>query len=220
MSEFKDHVRLTLDGHHNPEAQHRNEMRWSPAPPLVDAPTEADLSADTEPSLDETAAVVKQAQDAFFALLDVLGPGSHTVVCSVASALGQQVGFLQLLADDGDLIAVDEVEALSFWLTLSFGFLPGATGGVVVRTTTPDDAESARGWSVRDGWLHPLTAREVLDAYSINPESGALMEPEQEVDYLSAEVLTRPSAESTPRDDRGRHSRSATPDRRPPNRSN
>ncbi|MFD7163566.1 hypothetical protein [Streptomyces violascens] len=172
------------------------------------------------PSLDETAAVVKQAQDAFFALLDVLGPGIHTVVCSVASQLGQQVGFLQLLADDGELIAVDEVEALTFWLTLSFGFQPGATGGVVVRTTTPDDAQSARGWSIRDGWLRPLTAREVLNAYSIDPESGALTAPEQDVVYLSAEVLTRPSVESTPRDDRGGHGRSGPSDRRPPNRAN
>ncbi|MFF4189122.1 hypothetical protein ACFYZ9_38635 [Streptomyces sp. NPDC001691] len=218
MSEFNDHVRLTLDGHHTPEDHRRNEMRWSPAP--GDAPTEAPTTAEGTASSEEAAAVLKQAQDAFFALLDVLGAGVHTVVCYVESPFGGQVGFLHLLTDDDALIAVDEVEALAFWVTLSFGLQPGATGGVVVRTTTPDDAQSARGWSLRDGWLHPLTAREVRNAYSVSPESGAPMEPELGVDYLSAEVLTRPSPEPAPGHDQGGHGHGGPPDRRPPNRTN
>ncbi|MFE4861443.1 hypothetical protein [Streptomyces sp. NPDC056670] len=217
MNEFKDHVRLTLDGN-DPDTPRKDEMRWRPAPPLEGASTDVDVSADAEAALTDAAAVLGQAQDAFFALLDVLGTGTHTMVCSVYSSLGGEVGFLQVRSDDADLIAVSEVEALTFWVTLSFGFLPGATGGLVVRTTTPDGTETARGWSVRDGWLHPLTAREVITSYSINPESGEPMDPEQGVAYLSAEVLTRPSPQPAPGNEPAEHSQSAASDRNPPNR--
>ncbi|MFC9916320.1 hypothetical protein [Streptomyces sp. NPDC127197] len=216
MSEYQDHVRLTLDGHHDPAEQPRGVMRWSP----VDAPTESAPPVDPSPSADGTAAALDQAQAAFFALLDALGPGQHTLLCSATTPHGVQVELLQLLTDGGDLIAVNEAEALDFCITLTFAFVPGSAGGVVVRTTTPDGAESARAWSVRGGWLHPLTAREVRDAYSFDPESGGTVEPPQDVDYRSADVLTRPSADAMPRDEDGTRSRTAPPDNRPPNRRN
>jgi len=212
MSDYQDHVRLPLNGHHDPAQQRKGEMRWSPA----DVPDEWALPQSAE----DTDAVLDRAQDAFFALLDALGPGQHTLLCSATTPHGVQVELLQLLTDGGDLIAVDEAEALDFCVTLTFAFLPGSAGGVVVRTTTPDGDKSARVWSVRGGWLHPLTARDVLDAYSFDPESGGTVEPPQDVDYRSAEVLTRPSAEATPRGEDGTRSRTAPPDRRPPNRRN
>ncbi|MEU4616613.1 hypothetical protein [Streptomyces umbrinus] len=215
MSEYQDHVRMTLDGHHDPAEQAKGVMRWSPA----DTPTEAAPPPSTDDA-DDTAAVLEQAQTAFLALLDALGPGQHTLLCSATTPHGVQVELLQLLTDGGDLIAVSEAEALDFCVTLTFAFVPGSMGGVVVRTTTPDGEESTRAWSVRDGWMHPLTAREVRDAYSFDPESGGTVEPPQDVVYRSAEVLTRPSADAMPRDEDRTRSRTAPPDHRPPNRRN
>ena len=65
--------------------------------------------------------------------------------------------------------------------------LPDDSGG-----TAPAGHEEVRGWKVREGWLRPLTAAQVFDAYCTHARTGEPVPPEPGVDHLPGLDLPHP----------------------------
>ncbi|MFE9604559.1 hypothetical protein [Streptomyces hokutonensis] len=186
MSKYTNHVRLTLDGHTSPE---RIEMRWAPpahedtAPATAPAPLAKD-------AVREAVEVLARAETVFFALLDVIGPGEHTLVCTTCTEDGLRTGTFHLFTDDSERASCEESEALGFWATIASGFVPGSKGAVIVRTMVPDTVDSVRAWTVDAArrWLMPCTAEEVRDGYRQARREGE-HDPEPDLIYRHAESL-------------------------------
>jgi hypothetical protein len=99
---------------------------------------------------------------------------------------------LHARCDDQGNVHLAEAEAMVCCTVLAAGMATDNAGGVVLRTTTPDGGEEVRGWSLRDGWLHPLTEAEVFNAYCTDAESGEPVPPEPGVTYRPGTPLTPP----------------------------
>ncbi|WP_210581900.1 hypothetical protein [Streptomyces sp. GESEQ-4] len=211
MSEYQDHIRQSLEGaHHDPaEELGIDEMRWSPAPgsePVSDAA--------------ETAhALLDRATDAYVSLVDaVLGDGKHNMVVSATTPHGEFIEGQELTAL-GDTLIINEAASLRVCTVIAAAMLGCSNGGLVVRTYGPDGSESVRGWKIRNFWLWPITADDIREAYSVDPETGAPLTPEPGVEFRQAERVPRPDQDQA--DTGARHaSRTAPPDNRPPNRRN
>jgi hypothetical protein len=95
---------------------------------------------------------------------------------------------------------VVESDALTCVTVLAAGFATSASGGVVLRTLPPDGsagtgtgrAETVRGWAIAHGWLAPLTAAEVFDAYCTDARTGEPVPPEPGVSHLPGHPLPPP----------------------------
>ena len=186
MPEYVNHVRLTLDGHEWPEGA---EMHWMPSPvPEGAAPMDAEQLINY--AVNEAAEVLDRAEAAFFALLDVLAPGEHTLTCTTDTADGLRIACFRLLTDGAERISCEESEALGFWVTIGSGFVAGSRGAVIVRSTSLDGEESARAWIVDPGcrWLLPCTADEVRNGYRHASAQG-VPDPDPDPVYLTAESL-------------------------------
>ncbi|WP_043687483.1 hypothetical protein [Streptomyces xylophagus] len=186
MSKYTNHVRLTLDGHTWPE---RIAMRWAPPAQEDTAPATASHQL-AEDAVGEAVGVLARAEAVFFALLDVIGPGEHTLVCTTYSEDGLRVGNFHLFTDDSERASCEETEALGFWATIASGFVPGGKGAVIVRTTAPDTVDSVRAWTVDAArrWLMPCTAEEVRAGYQQARREGE-HDPEPDLIYRHAESL-------------------------------
>ncbi|MFF1626516.1 hypothetical protein [Streptomyces sp. NPDC058272] len=215
MSEYQDHVRQSLEGQNVDPSEDLgiDAMRWTPEPASDDVP-EGALQA----AADQAHQLLDRAVEAYSALVfEVLGEGAHHMVVSVTAPHHE---FLegQHLTVMGGAIAIDEAEALRVCAAIAAGMVESARGGVVVRTFGPNGSESVRAWAVRHGWLRPLTADQVREAYSADP-TGAPLAPEPGVEYRQAERVPRPDqAEAQTRTESASHT--APRDNRPPNRRN
>ncbi|WP_340556207.1 hypothetical protein [Streptomyces sp. GSL17-111] len=139
-----------------------------------------------------------RARTALGRLLDVAGPGSHHLVCSVSptsggaglplvAALGVPRGAAaSTAAHPGD------TEVLLFTTVLAAGLATGAPGGVVLRTTRAG-RQTVRGWRLHGDWLRPLTEAEVFAAYCTDPATGAPVPPEPGVAYRPGVRLPPPN---------------------------
>lgn len=139
-----------------------------------------------------------RASHALMRLLEAVGPGSHHLVCSVPADGTTLLAALHARVDTRGDIHLPEAEALVCCTVLAAGLATAATGGVVLRTTTsdtpetPDGGDQVRGWTLRDGWLHPLTEAQVFNAYCTDPETGEPVPPEPGVVYLPGTPLPPP----------------------------
>jgi hypothetical protein len=159
-------------------------------------------------------AAVARATAALTHLLDLAGPGTHHLVCSVAAPDGPLLAALAARHDPDGEIHVVESDALTCVTVLAAGFATSATGGVVLRTLPPDapggtapgrtdragtgGAETVRGWAVERGWLTPLTAAEVFDAYCTDARTGEPVPPEPGVNHLPGHPLPPPPPDPHP----------------------
>nr|WP_163016902.1 hypothetical protein [Streptomyces chartreusis] len=193
MPEYINHVHLTMDGTAAPEAN--GGMRWIPRH-VQEGPAPMDRDQFINAAIAEAMATLERAEAAFFALLDVIGPGEHSMVCATNTADGQRVASLRMLADGTELSSGEQAAAAGFCATVASGFVASSTGAVIVRSWGPDDAVSVRAWVVDAGsrWLRPWTAEGVRTVYGqIVPQGGP--GPDANVIYRDAEPL---SAERMP----------------------
>uniref|UniRef100_A0AAU2AEX4 Uncharacterized protein n=1 Tax=Streptomyces sp. NBC_00093 TaxID=2975649 RepID=A0AAU2AEX4_9ACTN len=170
MSEYEDHVRQSLEGQNvDPnEDLGMDAMRWTPAP-ASDAVTDEAMQT----AADTAHALLHRATDAYMSLLNtVLGDGTHHMVASASTPHGD-VTEGQELTVMGDALIINEASSMRVCAVIAAGMVGCATGGLVVRTFSPDGSEFVRGWSVRNFWLRPLTAEDIRQAYSVDTETGA-----------------------------------------------
>jgi hypothetical protein len=133
-----------------------------------------------------------RASHALMKVIEAAGPGGHHLVCSVPVEDTALLAALHARCDDQGNVHLAEAEAMVCCTVLAAGMATDNAGGVVLRTTTPDGGEEVRGWSLRDGWLHPLTEAEVFNAYCTDAESGEPVPPEPGVTYRPGTPLTPP----------------------------
>ncbi|MEW2553585.1 hypothetical protein AB0957_17855 [Streptomyces zhihengii] len=124
-------------------------------------------------------------------LLDVAGPGTHHLVCSVPAPDEQLLAVLH--AQGGDTTApaaLDTEEGVAFVTVLAAGIALRAAGGVVLRTTRPGAPDYLHGWRLDRGRLTPLTAGEVFSAYCTDAATGDPLPPEPGVEYRAGFPVT------------------------------
>ncbi|MDX6329377.1 MAG: hypothetical protein QOI83_1760 [Streptomycetaceae bacterium] len=135
-----------------------------------------------------------RASHALRRLIEAAGPGSHHIVCSVLADSAPLLAALHALCDEDAMVHLDEAEALIFCTVLAVGIATDSSGGVVMRTSTPDGGtDQVRGWSLHDGWLHPLTEAEVFNAYCTDAETGEPVPPEPGVVHCPGTPLPLPT---------------------------
>jgi len=134
-----------------------------------------------------------RASQALRRLIETAGPGSHHIVCSVPVEGGPLLAALHARLDEEGTAHLDESEALIFCTVLAVGVATDSSGGVVMRTSTENGADQVCGWSLHDGWLHPLTEAEVFNAYCTDAETGEPVPPEQGVVHRPGTQLPPPT---------------------------
>jgi hypothetical protein len=131
-----------------------------------------------------------RAAQALGRLLTAAGPGDHHLVCSVPLDGHPDVAVLHARRDPDGTLHLPDAEAHQVCLLLAAGLATTTPGGVVLRTD--GQPERVRGWALRDGWLHPLTATQVFAAYCTDPDTGDPVPPEPGVAYLAGTPLPPP----------------------------
>ncbi|RLL69989.1 hypothetical protein [Streptomyces sp. Z26] len=143
-------------------------------------------------------AAFRRAADALNALLEYAGTGRHHLVCSVhVTGGGPLSAALTVVRTHDGLLRMTDTDALLLCGVLAAGLATGSPGGIVLRTgrvppSGPPGAGTVRGWSVRDGWLRPLTEAEVFAAYCTDADTGEPVPPEPDVEYAPGYALPRP----------------------------
>jgi hypothetical protein len=133
-----------------------------------------------------------RATQALMRLLEAAGPGRHHLVCSVPADAQGLLAALRTHVDERGRPVFADPEALVFCAVLAAGIVTDSPGGVVLRSDAGGGTDQVRGWSLRDGWLEPLTEAEVFDAYCTDPASGGPVPPEPGVEYRAGAALTPP----------------------------
>ncbi|MBD0739998.1 hypothetical protein [Streptomyces sp. CBMA29] len=134
-----------------------------------------------------------RASDTLLRLIETVGPGTHHVVCSLPADDGPLLAAVHVHADTDDTIELAENDALVLCTVMAASTATGRTGGVVLRTTHDDERpDTVRGWSLRDGHLHPLTEAEVFNAYCTDAATGDPVPPEHGVVYRAGLPLPPP----------------------------
>ncbi|MGW3245605.1 hypothetical protein [Streptomyces sp. NPDC001070] len=139
-----------------------------------------------------------RASQALMRLLEAAGPGHHHLVCSVPAEGTTLLAAMRARCDDRGMVHLVEAEALVCCTVLAAGIAEDSTGGVVLRSGTgtgqppPGRPDEVRGWTLRDGWLQPLTEAQVFNAYCTDAESGDPVPPEPGVVHRPGFVLPPP----------------------------
>ncbi|GAA0491252.1 hypothetical protein ABZ951_31660 [Streptomyces sp. NPDC046215] len=138
-------------------------------------------------------AAFARATRALRRLIEAVGPGTHHLVCSVpADGTTPLVAVLHTDNSGDGLLHLGETAALVFCTVLAAGIATDRPGGVVLRSTVPGQRDAVRGWTLRDGWLRPLTEAEVFAAYCTDAHTGEPVPPEPGVDYRAGLPLAEP----------------------------
>ncbi|WP_252395476.1 hypothetical protein [Streptantibioticus parmotrematis] len=127
-------------------------------------------------------------------LLESVGAGTHHMVCSVPLDGVPLVAVLHADCDDDGTVHLAEADAMVLCTLLAAGLTTGSPGGLVLRTGrgTPDAPDRVRGWTLRDGWLRPLTEAQVFNAYCTDAETGEPVPPEPGVSYHAGTFIPPP----------------------------
>jgi hypothetical protein len=133
-----------------------------------------------------------RASQALMKLIRSAGPGRHHLVCSVPAAHAPLLAALHTDQDGDGRVHLAENDALVFCTVLAVGIVTETPGGVVLRSETAGGPDQVSGWSLRDGWLQPLSEGEVFNAYCTDAESGEPVPPEPGVEYRAGTPLTPP----------------------------
>lgn len=138
--------------------------------------------------------VFDRASLALMSLLEALGGGAHHLVCSVPVDDTPLVAVLHARCDGTGTVHVAEADALVFCTVLAAGIATDSPGGLVARSSTgaEDHPDRLRGWTLRDGWLQPLTEAEVFNAYCTDARTGEPVPPEPGVQYRAGLVIPPP----------------------------
>lgn len=134
-------------------------------------------------------AAFSRASDLLVQLLDISGPGTRHLVCSVPATPETLLAALHAEQDTEGDTELDETEALEFTTVLAVGIATHRAAGLVMRTTADGLPDRVQGWRLHGDRLRPLTAAEVFDAYCTDAVSGDLVAPESGVDYCDAPLV-------------------------------
>jgi hypothetical protein len=85
-------------------------------------------------------------------------------------------------------------------IVIAAGMADGSTGGLTVRTVSPDGTASVRAWAIQHGWLHPLTADQARQTHSVNPGPSGQSAPASGMEYRQAERVPRPAQDRSHRE--------------------
>lgn len=143
-----------------------------------------------------------RASDTLLRLIETVGPGTHHVVCSLPADDGPLLAAVHVAADPDGMIELAENDALVLCTVMAASTVTGRTGGVVLRTTYDsaggdERPDAVRGWSLREGDLHPLTEAEVFNAYCTDAATGDPVPPEHGVVYRAGLPLPPPHIDHT-----------------------
>ncbi|MEV6006900.1 hypothetical protein AB0M29_08825 [Streptomyces sp. NPDC051976] len=136
-----------------------------------------------------------RASDLLLRLIQAVGPGTHHIVCSLPAPDGPLLAALHVDAGPEGSVQLAETDALVLCTVMAAASVTARAGGLVLRTTGDDGPDTVRGWSLRDGQLHPLTEAEVFDAYCTDAATGEPVPPEPGVVYRPGLPLPPPSIE-------------------------
>ncbi|MFE9455004.1 hypothetical protein [Streptomyces sp. NPDC006739] len=117
---------------------------------------------------DAIAAAMSRTLTALSAVFQALGDGEHTlnlVAQRTDDAFVTGRTDLSIGMEPLRLAVLDEEEFCALRMLLVFA-LEGSTmrSAVLIATTAAEPDPRACGWSVRDGWLHPVDAAELQEA--------------------------------------------------------
>ncbi|MFF8674217.1 hypothetical protein [Streptomyces sp. NPDC015242] len=123
-------------------------------------------------------AATDRAMTALAAVFEALGDGMHTLNFAVErtdNAFVTGRADLSLNTDPARLAVVDDAEFYALSALLVFA-LEGSTvrRAVLVATTAAEPRPRACGWTVRDGWLHPMNTDDVRRAVTPCPGVNAV----------------------------------------------
>ncbi|MEU1278308.1 hypothetical protein [Streptomyces sp. NPDC005805] len=119
-------------------------------------------------------------------ILDLAGPGSHHLVCSVPAPDEQLLAVLHAEGDPGrTATTVDADTGAQFVTVLAAGLALEGPGGIVLRTVRPGLPDHLHGWRLTGGRVAPLTAGEVFSAYCTDAATGEPVPPEPGVEYCA-----------------------------------
>jgi hypothetical protein len=134
-----------------------------------------------------------QASHTMLRIIEVAGPGTHHVVCSLPLDDGPPLLAAALITTDPDgEIRLDDTEALVLCTVMAAARVTTRPGGMVVRTTDAEGADTVRGWSLHADGPHPLTEAEVFNAYCTDLDTGEPVPPEPGVRYRAGFPLPPP----------------------------
>ncbi|MFJ4895633.1 hypothetical protein ACIP5U_37410 [Streptomyces sp. NPDC088788] len=148
----------------------------------------------TQPDQDATEAAMARTLDALAAVFKAIGPGERTLDIAIRRIDGvplcQSVKFsptadVQL----SGILGADDFYTLAVLLVFA---LEGTTvtGATLIATTAAEPRPRTCGWSVRDGWLHPMDTAAVEVA--LTPCPGAT---DEDHEIYTAPTLPEPSAD-------------------------
>ncbi|MFC8434893.1 hypothetical protein [Streptomyces sp. NPDC057253] len=149
----------------------------------------------THPGDDAITAAMSRTLTALSAVFQALGDGEHTL-----NLVGERTdnafvtgrSDLSIGMEPLRLALVDEDEFCALRMLLVFA-LEGSTmrSAVLVATTAAEPSPRACGWSVRDGWLHPMDTDDLQAAVTPCPD---LMAVEREV-YPAPVLIQLPDSD-------------------------
>ncbi|AZP14701.1 hypothetical protein EJC51_47535 [Streptomyces aquilus] len=149
----------------------------------------------THPGDDAIAAAMSRTLTALSAVFQALGNGEHTlnlVAERTDNAFVTGRTDLSIGMEPLRLAVLDEDEFCAFRMLLVFA-LEASTmrSAVLIATTAAEPNPRACGWSVRDGWLHPLDTDGLQAAVTPCPDVAAV---EREV-YPAPVLLQLPDSD-------------------------
>ncbi|MFG2463253.1 hypothetical protein ACGFWE_40235 [Streptomyces sp. NPDC048523] len=132
----------------------------------------------THPGDDAIAAAMSRTLTALSAVIQALGDGEHTLNLVAQRTDGAFVTGrtdLSIGMEPIRLAVLDEEEFCALRMLLVFA-LEGSTmhSAVLIATTAAEPDPRACGWSVRDGWLHPMDTDDLQAAVIPCPDDSAL----------------------------------------------
>ena len=155
----------------------------------------------------------------FTAVLGLLGPGKHRLVCSLLARVGPLTAAVRIEVGPDGTRRLAEPKALVVCTVLAAALATGDPGGLVLRSAPPagppgapggpgqDGRDGAPGegragrdgagaevcgWSLQRGRVRPLAEAEVFSAYCTDVRTGDPIPPEPGVRYRPAPVLPTP----------------------------
>ncbi|MGW1496109.1 hypothetical protein [Streptomyces sp. NPDC002402] len=150
----------------------------------------ADLGDCADCGQDIGRAAFDRASRILMSLLEVAGPGSHHMVCSIPAPDEQLVAVLHAEGAADAQAQLDASEGAEFVTVLATGIALETPGGVVLRTSADGTPDRLHGWRLHEGSLVPLTAGEVFSAYCTDANTGEPLSPEPGVEYCAGFAIT------------------------------
>ncbi|MFJ5635232.1 hypothetical protein ACIQF5_21675 [Streptomyces goshikiensis] len=135
-------------------------------------------------------AAFEHASATVLTLLDLAGPGTHHLACSVPADEQLLADLITTIGDEIEDTFLCDTESTEFLTVLAVGMTWSGHGGLVLRTTTPDAPDRVHGWRLCQGRLHPLTEAEVFNAYCTDARTGEPIAPEPGIEYRAGFPLT------------------------------